>query len=145
MPLWRQEEILEGYPDAPSNLGLPHQSRACYNRREIDDLEELDPTPSRMLPALPKNINSLQPKGWVEGYEERQFKPDQPITRPNRNLVNRILEARSTRTAYCQRRAVPDSTKCLYYRNAGGLNSILYERQEDGYEIWSSHLPEIEM
>ncbi|MGI6643371.1 MAG: S-layer homology domain-containing protein [Bacillota bacterium] len=145
--------ILEGYPDGTFKPGASiTRAELATIAARFDDLEELDTNafPDVAGHWAEKYINSAAAKGWVEGYEDGTFKPDQPITRAEFvTLVNRVLERKVHKDSILpEARQFPDLPPNAWYYEAmqEAINSHLYERQEDGYEIWLEIIyPEIEM
>ncbi|QOX63376.1 S-layer homology domain-containing protein [Anoxybacterium hadale] len=88
-----------------------------------------------------KYILSAAAKGWVKGYEDGTFKPDQYITRAEFvTLVNNVLE-RSVQ----EENILPDAIqfkdlqkgKWYYEAMQEAINSHNYERAADGFEKWT--------
>lgn len=86
-------------------------------------------------------ILSAAAKGWVNGYTDGTFKPDQPITRAEFvTLVNNVLMRKvKAENILPDALQFPDLVKGKWYYEAmmEAINSHLYERDEDGYEIWT--------
>jgi len=86
-------------------------------------------------------ILSAAAKGWVNGYTDGTFKPDQPITRAEFvTLVNNVLMRKvKAENILLDALQFPDLVKGKWYYEAmmEAINSHLYERDEDGYEIWT--------
>lgn len=80
-------------------------------------------------------------KGWIAGYEDGTFRPEQNITRAEAmTIINRMLN-RFVNEEGIHKDAVlwPDNTKdsWYYYAVEEATNSHDYERQSDGvYETW---------
>ena len=87
-----------------------------------------------------KYINSAALKGWVNGYPDGTFKPDQCITRAEFvTLVNNVLERRVHKGDILpEARAFPDLPEDAWYYEAmqEAINSHTYNRLEDSYEEW---------
>ena len=88
-----------------------------------------------------KYILSAAAKGWVKGYEDGTFKPDQYITRAEFvTLVNNVLERRVH-----EENILPDAIqfkdlqkgKWYYEAMQEAINSHNYERAADSYEKWT--------
>ncbi|MCK9216781.1 MAG: S-layer homology domain-containing protein [Firmicutes bacterium] len=97
-----------------------------------------------------KYINSAVKKGWINGYKDGTFKPDQYITRAEFvTLVNNVLERRVTRSEILPKaKQFPDLSEDKWYYEAmqEAINSHHYERLENGYETWTEiYYPELEM
>jgi hypothetical protein len=85
-------------------------------------------------------ILSAASKGWVNGYADGTFKPDQAITRAEFvTLVNNVLDRKvKTENILPDALQFPDLEKGKWYYEAmmEASNSHTYERNEDGYETW---------
>ncbi|MFA9423680.1 MAG: S-layer homology domain-containing protein [Sedimentibacter sp.] len=85
-------------------------------------------------------INSAAAKGWVEGYPDGTFKPDQYITRAEFvTLVNNVLgRGVSKENILIDARVFPDLLDSMWYYEAmmEAINSHLYIRSEDTTELW---------
>ena len=87
-------------------------------------------------------INSADQKGWVRGYEDGTFKPEQAITRAEFvTLVNNVLDRRVRKEDI-----LPDaiqfkdlSANAWYYEACQeAVNSHYYERENPGdFEVWT--------
>ncbi|MGI6164285.1 MAG: S-layer homology domain-containing protein, partial [Bacillota bacterium] len=135
--------ILEGYPDGTFRPGnyITRAELATIAAR-FDELSFLE---TNVFPDVEghwaeKYINSAAKKGWVEGYPDGTFKPDQYITRAEFvTLVNRVLERRvRAENILPKAREFPDlkSSKWYYEAMQEAINSHLFEREPDGYETW---------
>jgi hypothetical protein len=135
--------ILEGYPDGTFRPGnyITRAELATIAAR-FDELSFLE---TNVFPDVEghwaeKYINSAAKKGWVEGYPDGTFKPDQYITRAEFvTLVNRVLERRvRAENILPEARQFPDlkSGKWYYEAMQEAINSHLFERKPDGYETW---------
>ncbi|NLC87043.1 MAG: S-layer homology domain-containing protein, partial [Bacteroidales bacterium] len=145
--------ILEGYLDGSFRPGNP------ITRAELaviaSKFDNLVPTTSSLFTDTTghwaeRYINSAQMKGWVTGYPDGTFKPDQLITRAEFvTLVNNVLQRRvHTENILPEARQFPDLVKGKWYYEAmqEAINSHLYERMEDTYEKWTEiYWPIIEM
>ncbi|MDD2505243.1 MAG: S-layer homology domain-containing protein [Bacilli bacterium] len=85
-------------------------------------------------------INSAAEKGWVKGYPNGTFKPDQYITRAEFvTLVNNVL-GRGVHKENILKEAMvfPDLLDTMWYYEAmqEAINSHLYIRNEDMTELW---------
>ncbi len=95
-------------------------------------------------------INSAAQKGWVTGYPDGTFKPDQYITRAEFvTLVNNVLERRvKAEDILPEARQFPDLDKDAWYYEAmqEAINSHDYIRKPDGYEEWTEiYYPDLDM
>ncbi|HHW26082.1 MAG TPA: S-layer homology domain-containing protein, partial [Firmicutes bacterium] len=145
--------ILEGYPDGtfrPGNF-ITRAELATIAAR-FDELSFLE---ENVFPDVEghwaeKYINSAAAKGWVEGYPDGTFRPDDYITRAEFvTLVNRVLQRRvRLEDILSEARQFPDLLPGKWYYEAmqEAINSHLYERKDDGFETWLEiTYPEIEM
>ena len=97
-----------------------------------------------------KYILSAAEKGWVKGYEDGTFKPDQYVTRAEFvTLVNNVLNRKvHTENILSDALQFPDLEKGKWYYEAmqEAINSHNYDRAEDSYEVWTEiYYPVIEM
>ncbi|HZJ98634.1 MAG TPA: S-layer homology domain-containing protein, partial [Tissierellaceae bacterium] len=96
-------------------------------------------------------INSASEKGWVKGYEDGTFKPDQYITRAEFvTLVNNVLNRHVKKEEILKdAKQFPDLDKGKWYYEAmqEAINSHHYTREEDQkYEVWTKiYYPKLEM
>lgn len=95
-------------------------------------------------------INSAADKGWVNGYPDGTFRPNQAITRAEFvTLVNAVLERRvHAENILEDARVFPDLSESAWYYEAmqEAINSHTYVRLEDGYEEWIEiYYPELDM
>jgi len=94
-----------------------------------------------------KEISQAANNGWVLGYEDGTFKPDQLITRAEAmTLVNRVLQRIPESTADLIDGMIewPDNadTGAWYYLAVQeATNSHDYIRKDNGYESWIALLP----
>ena len=79
-------------------------------------------------------------KGWVNGYPDGSFKPDQYITRAEFvTLVNNVLDRRVHKeNILAEAKIFPDLKISAWYYEAmqEAINSHTYIRLEDNYEEW---------
>ena len=96
-------------------------------------------------------INSAAQKGWVAGYPDGTYKPDQAITRAEfMTLVNKVLERRVLKEDILpDARQFPDLSpdEWYYVEVQEAINSHHYERAtRQDYEIWTDiYYPELDM
>ncbi len=93
-----------------------------------------------------EHINRAAERGWINGYEDGTFKPDQSITRAEAMaLVNRVLERKPSADHMLDDMIVwpdnSDKTKWYYADVQEATNSHYSERGDGGYEIWTSLRP----
>lgn len=97
-----------------------------------------------------KYINSAAEKGWVKGYADGTFKPDNYITRAEFvTLVNAVLDRKVTKDYILKdARQFPDLTEDKWYYEdmQEAINSHEYEWQEDNTEKWTKiYYPDLDM
>jgi len=96
-------------------------------------------------------INSAAKKGWVNGYPDGTFKPDQAITRAEfMTLVNNVLERRVQKENILpDAKKFPDlsSNEWYYEEVQEAINSHYYQRAtRQDYEEWTEiYYPELDM
>ncbi len=89
-----------------------------------------------------KEINIAANNGWVLGYEDGSFKPDQEITRAEAmTMVNRVLQRIPETPADLLSDMVVwpdnmDTSKWYYLMVQEATNSHYYARKASGYEYW---------
>ncbi len=92
-------------------------------------------------------IARVAAKGWVKGYEDGTFKPDQPITRAEAvKLVNAILNRTPDKNkmidGIVEFKDNSDKTKWYYTDILEATNSHEYEQKNiDADKIWTKLLP----
>lgn len=96
-----------------------------------------------------KAINSAADKGWVHGYPDGTYKPNQYITRAEfMALVNNVLNRKvHLEQILPNSRKFPDLVVGTWYYETvqEAINSHLYELMADDYEEWTEiYNPEIE-
>ncbi len=92
-------------------------------------------------------INRAADRGWINGYEDRSFRPDQNITRAEAMaLVNRVLGRKPSAARMLDEMTVwPDNrdrTEWYYADIQEATNSHYCERADDGYETWTFLRPD---
>ena len=96
-------------------------------------------------------INSAAQKGWVNGYPDGTFKPDQAITRAEfMTLVNNVLERRVQKENILpDAKQFPDlsSNEWYYEEVQEAINSHYYQRAtRQDYEEWTEiYYPQLDM
>ncbi len=94
-----------------------------------------------------KEINTAANNGWILGYEDGTFKPDQLITRAEAmTIVNRVLQRipESTLDLLPDMIEWPDNSdtsEWYYLAVQEATNSHDYVRKDNGYESWIALLP----
>ena len=94
-----------------------------------------------------QDINRAAQKGWISGYEDGTFRPDQPITRAEaatlvNNVLNRRVEAEGLHAAM---RTWPDNPQGAWYYTAiqEATNSHEYQREIPAHpELWPALRPD---
>lgn len=137
-------KIIEGYPDGNFRSGsfITRAELAAIAAR-FDKLEQ--PGEKTFTDTkghwAEKYILSSAQKGWVQGYEDGSFKPDQYITRAEFvTLVNNVLGRKVQKEHILpEARQFPDLEKSKWYYEAmqEAINSHDYERIENGFEKWT--------
>ena len=97
-----------------------------------------------------KYINSAAEKGWVNGYEDGTFKPDNYISRAEFvTLVNQVLNRRVSKENILEdARQFPDLIEGKWYYEAmqEAINSHEFEWLEDDTEKWTKiYYPDLDM
>ncbi len=145
--------IITGYPDGNFKPGqfITRAELATIASR-FDNLSpfESDDFSDIMGHWANRFINSASKKGWVQGYPDGSFKPDQYITRAEFvTLVNNVLERRVHKEHILEdARQFPDLLESKWYYEAmqESINSHHYLRLEDGFEEWTEiYYPELDM
>jgi hypothetical protein len=145
-------EVLEGYEDntfKPGNF-ITRAELAVVTSR----FDSLIPSEENMFTDIgghwaSEHINSAAEKGWVDGYEDGTFKPDDYITRAEfvtlvNNVLNRKVEKENILPDVLQFEDL-DESKWYYEAMQEAINSHKYERLENGYEEWTEiYFPELE-
>ena len=88
-------------------------------------------------------INRAAQKGWISGYEDGTFRPNDYITRAEAmTLINRVLEREVKNGDMLSDMTVwPDNTSDKWYYSAiqEATNSHYYEKESGAkYEVWTS-------
>ncbi|MGF7058932.1 phosphoribosylformylglycinamidine (FGAM) synthase PurS component [Brassicibacter mesophilus] len=146
-------EIIQGYTDGafkPSNYITRAELATIASR-----FNNLSPFESDKFSDINGHwaneyINSAAEKGWVNGYDDGTFKPDQYITRAEFvTLVNNVLERSVSKGEILpEARKYPDLDESKWYYEAmqEALNSHYYNRLEDGSEDWTEiYYPKLDM
>lgn len=146
-------KIINGYPD------LSFKPGNFITRAELATIaskfDKLTPSQSNLFSDIEghwanKYINSAATKGWVNGYPDGTFKPDQYVTRAEFvTLVNNVLERRVHKDNILpEAKAFPDLRDTMWYYEAmqEAINSHLYLRLKDSYENWTEiYYPKLDM
>ena len=145
-------QVLAGYPDGtfkPNDTITRAEFTAIaarfdqYKAKEDADFTDIEDHWAKVYIAIAAD------KGWVGGYPDGTFKPDQKISRAEAvALVNRVLDRnieKERTDAFCKGmiswKDNMDTAKWYYYDIQEATNSHDYERYEkDGvnYEVWTA-------
>ncbi len=136
--------IIKGYPDGTFRPSDPI-SRAEFATiaAKFDMLELQDTTKFTDIfdHWAEKYITSSEIKGWIKGYPDFTFKPEQDITRAEAmTLINNVLErAVPEENIHPDAMFWPDMTSDDWYYEAvmEATNSHDYIYEEDGDELWT--------
>lgn len=137
-------KIIEGYPNGSFKPGAPiTRAELATIASKFDGLSFLESNffSDADIHWAVKYINSAAAKGWVQGYPDNTFKPDQYITRAEFvTLVNNVLGRRVHRDYILKDvKSFPDLSETMWYYEAmiEAINSHLYDWNEDlSSEIW---------
>ncbi len=137
-------DIISGYPDGTFKPSDPI-SRAEFATiaAKFDDLDLGNSSKFSDIFGhwAEKYITSAENKGWINGYPDMTFKPEQDITRAEAmTLINNVLE-RSVPEENIHPDAIfwPDNPSTEWYFEAvmEATNSHDYVIEEDGDELWT--------
>lgn len=114
----------------------------------ISNFDDLEPVAENKFADVEghwaeKYINSAAEKGWLSGYEDGLFRPNQHITRAETmSMINRVLnrrvDANGLHAAAKQWKDNPES-KWYYYAVLEATNNHEYERANvSDYENWTA-------
>ncbi|NLL82080.1 MAG: S-layer homology domain-containing protein [Tissierellia bacterium] len=145
--------IVEGYPDGNFKPGN------YITRAELATIaskfDKLAPSTSNKFSDIEGHwainyINSAAIKGWVNGYPDYTFKPDQYITRAEFvTLVNNVLEREVHKeNILAEAKEFPDLLEDMWYYEdmVEATNSHHYLRLEDNSELWTEiYYPELDL
>jgi hypothetical protein len=90
-----------------------------------------------------KEINLAYNNGWILGYEDGSFKPNQNIVRAEAmTLINRVLQRVPERKSDLLDNMITwpdnmDTSKWYYLAVQEATNSHDYNRKKNGYEYWT--------
>lgn len=136
-------KIIEGYPDGsfkPGNSITRAELAAIASR--FDNLSTLQ---GNSFIDIEEHwaidyINSSAAKGWVKGYPDGSFKPDQYITRAEFvTLVNNVLGRKVHKDNILENiKVFPDLREDMWYYEAmvEAINSHINSWDEDLNEVW---------
>jgi len=140
--------ILSGYPDGTFKPSAPiTRAEFATIAAKFDDLDLLKVTQFTDIFGhwAEKYITSSENKGWIKGYPDLTFKPDNDIRRAEAmTLINNVLE-RKTPAENIHADAIfwPDnpSNEWYYTPVMEATNSHEYIFEEDGDELWTGMKP----
>ncbi|GIO32661.1 MULTISPECIES: MucBP domain-containing protein [Paenibacillus] len=141
--------IITGYPDGTFKPGrsITRAEFAAIASR-FDDLDQQENATFSDIKGhwAEKYIVSAANKGWIKGYPDGTFKPDQYITRAEamafiNSVLNRKVKAEGIHKAA---KAWPDNTpnKWYYADVLEATNNHDYSRNADGAETWEQVKPD---
>ncbi|MEL7606936.1 MAG: S-layer homology domain-containing protein, partial [Sedimentibacter saalensis] len=136
--------IIKGYPDGTFKPSDPISRAEFATIAAKFDKLELGST-SKFTDIFghwaEKYITSSEIKGWIKGYPDLTFKPEQDITRAEAmTLINNVLERLvPEENIHPDAMFWPDSTSDKWYFEAvmEATNSHNYIYEEDGDELWT--------
>jgi len=137
--------VITGYPDGtfrPSNSITRAELATIASK--FDNLSPFEADSFSDIAGHWANqyINSAAQKGWIKGYEDGTFRPQQAITRAEFvTLVNNVLGRKVLKENILpEAKTFPDlSTNAWYYEAMmEAINGHYYERENpDDYEVWT--------
>ncbi|WP_312702206.1 S-layer homology domain-containing protein, partial [Sedimentibacter sp.] len=136
--------IIKGYPDGTFRPSDPiTRAEFATIAAKFDALELQNTTKFTDIFGhwAEKYITSSENKGWIKGYPDMTFKPEQDITRAEAmTLINNVLE-RAVPAENIHPDAIfwPDMQESDWYYEAvmEATNSHDYVYEEDGDELWT--------
>ena len=141
--------VILGYPDgtfAPDAPITRAEMATLLTRLSVADLSLVQNGEARNFPDATgwaaANIRIASQRGWINGYEDGTFRPDNPITRAEAfTMVNRMLSRNpETLTNTAGMRTFSDNmnTSVWYYiQIQEAANGHTYNRV-DGKEVWTA-------
>ncbi|MEA4987171.1 MAG: S-layer homology domain-containing protein [Anaerovorax sp.] len=144
-------DIIKGYNNGTFGAGKSiTRAEFATIASKFDALEEVD---KELFTDVEKHwaksyINSAATKGWIKGYEDGSFKPDQYITRAEAmTLINKVLERRINEAGLIDGYKVfPDNKKgaWYYYEVIEATNNHNYADRASmsDMETWTKVLPD---
>ncbi|EFI41974.1 Cna B-type domain-containing protein [Peptoniphilus sp. oral taxon 386] len=140
--------IIKGYEDGnfkPNNL-VTRAEFAAVASRFVDNKKQAAAFTDVSSHWARESIEKIMGQGWITGYEDGSFKPEQAITRAEVvSIVNKMLD-RTADKEYVDNHTVglltyTDLAKdhWAYYPVAEASNGHEYERTSDGKEHWIRH------
>ncbi len=141
--------IITGYPDGTFKPGrsITRAEFAAIASR-FDDLDQQENTMISDIKGhwAEKYIVSAANKGWIKGYPDGTFKPNQYITRAEAMaFINSVLNRKvKVEGIHKDAKAWPDNTlnKWYYADVLEATNNHDYSRNADGAETWEQVKPD---
>ncbi|MGI5891023.1 MAG: S-layer homology domain-containing protein, partial [Tissierellia bacterium] len=140
--------IISGYPDGTFRPSAPiTRAEFATIAAKFDNLDLGIPSKFTDIAGhwAERYITSAENKGWVQGYPDMTFKPEQDITRAEAmTLINNVLE-RAVPKENIHPDAIfwPDISEGDWYYEIvmEATNSHDYTIEEDGDELWTGLKP----
>ncbi len=137
-------DIISGYPDGTFKPSAPiTRAEFATIAAKFDDLNLENTTKFTDITGYwaEKYITSSENKGWIKGYPDMTFKPEQDITRAEAmTLINNVLERLvPEENIHPDAMFWPDNPSTEWYYEAvmEATNSHDYIYEEDGDELWT--------
>ncbi|HQC70803.1 MAG TPA: S-layer homology domain-containing protein [Sedimentibacter sp.] len=141
-------DIISGYPDGTFRPSDPiTRAEFATIAAKFDDLDLGNSSKFSDIFGhwAEKYITSAENKGWINGYPDMTFKPEQDITRAEAmTLINNVLErAVPAENIHSDAMFWPDIDEDDWYFEAimEATNSHDYVIEEDGDELWTGMKP----
>lgn len=142
--------IIKGYPDGTFHPG-DFITRAEFAAIAARFDENGDNTPAQFKDMYnhwsAEEVSIAANNGWLLGYDDNTFHPDQNITRAEAmTVINRVLQ-RIVKDHHDLLSGMinwidnADTTKWYYLAVQEATNSHEYRRETDGYEVWVALKP----
>ena len=136
--------IITGYPDGifkPGQYITRAEFAAIASRFDKLDERQNDTFTDITGHWAEKYIASAANKGWIKGYTDGTFKPDQYITRAEAaKFINSVLNRKVDKDGiHKDTKQWPDNISSMwyYYDILEATNHHEYSRSESGVEVWS--------
>ncbi len=137
-------DIISGYPDGtfkPGSFITRAELAAIASRFDKLSTVQINKFSDISGHWASKYINSAAEKGWVSGYSDGTFKPNQYITRAEFvTLVNNVLKRNVNEEGILSNaKKFPDLTKNKWYYEdmEEAMNSHNYQLSPDNVETWT--------
>ncbi len=138
-------KIIKGYEDntfRPSNFMTRAEIVTLISKfSKVEDLEDCPFTDIKGHWAE-KFIKSALKKGYIKGYKDNTFRPQNFITRAEivemtNNLLGRKVREDGILDGTIEFKDLQDKNKWYYYPMKIATNSYEYKQLEDGYQKWT--------